>query len=101
MMAQHGQMSVLDSLLQSLNKATEHNRDDQSPPAVVLWTDKECQWQQAVPILRGSISYVYGFAIRWNDCGGYGFTLRRVRLESRRRSTRCIGRRKILNSEER
>ena len=34
-------MTVLDALIQSLSRAGEYNRDDQVPPAVILWPDKE------------------------------------------------------------
>jgi hypothetical protein len=33
--------TVLDSVIISLRRAAEYNRNDQNPPAVVLWTDKE------------------------------------------------------------
>jgi len=32
---------VLDSLVAALEKAGEYNAQDQTPPAVILWTDKE------------------------------------------------------------
>lgn len=51
-------MTVLDSLIAALKKASEYNKADQVAPACVLWTDKDRQWEpllsrlrQALPIL--------------------------------------------------
>jgi hypothetical protein len=45
-------MTVLDALIQSRSRAAEYNRDDQVPPAVILWSDKERQWEPLMPVLR-------------------------------------------------
>ncbi|MCU0772107.1 MAG: BREX-1 system phosphatase PglZ type B [Verrucomicrobia bacterium] len=45
-------MTVLDAILQSLSRAGEYNRDDQVAPAVILWPDKERQWEPVLPVLR-------------------------------------------------
>lgn len=47
--------TVLDALKRSLTRATEHNKGEQVAPAVVLWTDRECQWEQIIPALRESL----------------------------------------------
>jgi hypothetical protein len=44
-------MTVLDALIQSLSRGGEYNRDDQVPPAVILWPDKERQWEPLMPVL--------------------------------------------------
>ncbi len=45
-------MTVLEALIQSLSRAGEYNRDDQVASAVVLWPDKEQQWEPLLPLLR-------------------------------------------------
>lgn len=47
--------TVLDALLDSLRRASRFNRSDQVAPAVVLWTDKERQWESLLPRLRSSL----------------------------------------------
>ncbi len=44
-------MTVLDAMIQSLGRAAEYNRDDPVAPAVVLWPDKERQWEPVLPVL--------------------------------------------------
>ncbi len=46
---------VLDSLVAALETAGEYNAQDQTPPAVILWTDKERQWEPLAPRLRGAL----------------------------------------------
>ncbi len=45
-------MTVLEALIQSLSRTGEYNRDDQVAPAVILWPDKERQWEPVLPVLR-------------------------------------------------
>lgn len=45
-------MTILDAIIQSLSRAGEYNRDDQVSPAVILWPDKERQWEPVLPVLR-------------------------------------------------
>jgi len=45
-------MTVLDAIIQSLSRSGESNRDDQVAPAVILWPDKERQWEPVLPVLR-------------------------------------------------
>jgi hypothetical protein len=51
-------MTVLDALIQSLSRAGEYNRDDQVPPAVFLWPDKERQWEPLMPVLRERLAHL-------------------------------------------
>lgn len=44
--------TVLDGLLAALQGAATWNRNDQVPPAAVLWTDKEGQWEPVLPAVR-------------------------------------------------
>lgn len=44
--------TVLDALIGALRDAAAFNRDDVAPPAAVLWTDKERQWEPLLPKLR-------------------------------------------------
>lgn len=48
-------MTVLDAIIQSLSRAGEYNRDDQVAPAVILWPDKERQWEPVLPLLRPAL----------------------------------------------
>jgi len=51
-------MTVLEALIQSLNRAGEYNRDDQVAPAVILWPDKERQWEPVLPVLRERLPHL-------------------------------------------
>jgi len=46
--------TVLDAVLHSLGRASRYNRSDQEAPCVVLWTDKDRQWEPLLPRLRAS-----------------------------------------------
>jgi hypothetical protein len=48
-------MKIFDALIQSLSRAGEYNRDDQVAPAVILWPDKERQWEPLLPMLRARL----------------------------------------------
>jgi len=45
-------MIIFNDILDSLAIAAEYNRNDQVAPAVILWTDKERQWEPLVKKLR-------------------------------------------------
>lgn len=47
-----GSVTFLDSLVTALLRAGAYNKNDQVPPVVVLWTDKERQWETLLPQLR-------------------------------------------------
>ena len=51
-------MTVLDSIVQSLSRAGECNRDDQVEPAVILWPDKERHWEPLLPVLRERLPHL-------------------------------------------
>ena len=44
--------TALDSLILSLRSAVRYNADAEAPPACVLWTDGDGQWEAALPLLR-------------------------------------------------
>lgn len=44
--------TFLDALVAALERASAYNRQDQAPPAAVLWPDKDRQWESLVPRLR-------------------------------------------------
>ena len=48
-------VTVFDTLLASLQKATDYNRDDTASPAAVLWPDEKREWERLVPRLRMSL----------------------------------------------
>jgi hypothetical protein len=51
-------MTILDALLGSLHKAAEFKRNDLVPPAVLLWTDQDRQWEPPMPRLRGILPHL-------------------------------------------
>ncbi len=44
--------TFLDAFLSALRRAADYNRADQAPPAAVLWTDRDRQWESLLPRLR-------------------------------------------------
>ncbi len=49
--------SVFDAILASLARASDYNRNDMTAPAVVLWTDKDSQWEPLAERLRESLPH--------------------------------------------
>jgi len=47
--------TFLDSFVRTLNSASTFNANDQMPPACVLWTDADAQWQALFPALAGQL----------------------------------------------
>ena len=45
-------MNIIEMLTASLREAAEYNQNTQAAPAAILWTDKECQWESALPGLQ-------------------------------------------------
>ncbi|MCX6032520.1 MAG: BREX-1 system phosphatase PglZ type B [Chloroflexi bacterium] len=45
-------MTFLDALAQAIYRAGSYNKNDQCPPAAILWPDKERQWEPLLPALR-------------------------------------------------
>lgn len=48
--------TFFDALLDALRRVSGYNRNDQEPPAAVLWTDGERQWEPLLPRLRDAVS---------------------------------------------
>lgn len=48
-------ITFLDALVEALRRAGSYNRNDQEPPADVLWPDKERQWLPLLPLLRAQL----------------------------------------------
>ena len=44
--------TVLDALVDAIDSASAHNRQDQVAPDAVLWTDEERQWEALLPRLK-------------------------------------------------
>ena len=51
-------MTVLDAIIQSVSRAGEYNRDDQIAPVVILWPDKDRQWEPVLSLLRGRMPHL-------------------------------------------
>jgi len=45
-------ITFLDALVAALQRAGQYNKNDQTPPAAILWTDKSRQWEALIPVLR-------------------------------------------------
>lgn len=48
-------ITFLDALIDALRAAGAYNRNDQAPPAAILWPDKERQWEPLLPRLRAQL----------------------------------------------
>ena len=56
-----GTESFLDALIDAIEAASSHNRQDQESPAAVLWTDEARQWEALLPLLKDRLPiYVLG-----------------------------------------
>ena len=44
--------TFLDALANAIEAASAHNMQDQVPPAAVLWTDEDRQWEALLPLLK-------------------------------------------------
>jgi hypothetical protein len=47
--------SVFTTLLASLRKPADYNRDDMTAPAAILWPDEKREWERLLPRLRASL----------------------------------------------
>ena len=47
--------TFLDALADAIESASSHNRQDQVPPAAVLWTDEARQWEELLPLLKNRL----------------------------------------------
>lgn len=48
-------MKVLELLVNSIRASVAYNADIQIPPNCILWTDAECEWEAAMPLLRAAM----------------------------------------------
>ena len=46
------QITFLDALVGAVRSAGRYNKNDQVPPIVILWPDKDRQWEPLLPLLR-------------------------------------------------
>lgn len=54
-------MTVLDALIVHIRKAGDHNRAAEVAPAVILWPDRERQWEALLPALRVAMPELYTY----------------------------------------
>ena len=47
-----GATTFLDRLIEALETACDYNKQDQDPPAAVIWPDKDRQWEMLLPRLQ-------------------------------------------------
>ena len=47
--------TFLDALADAIEGASAHNRQDQEPPATVLWPDKDRQWEALLSLLKNRL----------------------------------------------
>lgn len=47
--------TFLDALITAIQQAGMYDKNDQTPPAAVLWPDKERQWEALIPALRARL----------------------------------------------
>lgn len=70
--------TFLDALVNAIEAASSHNRQDQVPPAAVLWTDETRQWMEMLPLLRDRLPlFILGKYLA-DDRTGPAFWLRCV-----------------------
>ena len=50
-----GDGTILDAVVAAVQVAAEYDKNDQSAPAVVLWTDKAMEWEPVLPSLRARL----------------------------------------------
>jgi hypothetical protein len=70
--------TFLDVLVDSLARASSYNRNDQVPPAVVLWPDKERQWAALLPLVRARLPLLTLGAYQLEQRTGPAYWLRAV-----------------------
>ena len=44
--------TFLDALVEAIETASAYNKQDQMPPAAILWPDKDRQWEALLPLLK-------------------------------------------------
>src|SRR5216684_2650511 len=72
------QVTFLDALVEAIKRAGRYNKNDQVPPAVVLWTDKDRQWEPLLPLLRERLPLLTLGSYKPAELTGPAFWLRCV-----------------------
>lgn len=52
-------MTLLEKVIEALRRAAAINRTVQTTPAAILWTDKDRQWESAMPVLRATLPELF------------------------------------------
>lgn len=50
--------TLLSVLAEALSDAAAYNKSEMDPPAVVLWPDRDRQWEKLVPVLRSQLPHL-------------------------------------------
>jgi hypothetical protein len=50
--------TLLGALTEALTDAAAYNRSEMEPPAVVLWPDRDRQWEKLIPLLRPQLPHL-------------------------------------------
>jgi hypothetical protein len=50
--------TILESTIDSIRRAADHNKNAEEPPAAVLWTDHDRLWEPLIPELRQRIPHL-------------------------------------------
>ncbi len=55
-------MTVIDELIKSIKSASRYNKSEEARPKCILWTDKNKEWLECIPILQNKVPelFVYG-----------------------------------------
>jgi len=86
-LAQNAARTFIDALVDALRSAATYNKQDQTPPAAVLWPDGERQWEPLVAELRERLPlYVLG-TYRHTERSGPAYWLRCVTERPPRRGS--------------
>ncbi|MCB1192730.1 MAG: BREX-1 system phosphatase PglZ type B, partial [Leptospiraceae bacterium] len=52
-------MIVLDAIIQSIRTCAEYNKNVESRPHVILWTDEDKQWEGILPVIQEKLPELY------------------------------------------
>jgi len=52
-------MKIVDLLIQAIRSAAVYNQEIQAAPVCILWPDRECQWQAAIPVLQAEMPELF------------------------------------------
>ena len=68
--------TFLDELVNTITTASSYNKQDQAPPAAVLWPDKDRQWDRLLPLLRERLPVFALGGYSPDECIGPAYWLR-------------------------